>query len=271
MSKYNSSIIIAFYNKIDFLKLVFSGLERQTERQFEVIIADDGSNNKAVAALKGLIEEASFDCQHIAHEDNGWRKNIILNKAIRASQSEYLIFMDADCIPHRGFINEHIINKEQGKILAGRRANLSAALTKKLTPELVRSGKLEKRVIPLMLSSLMGEIRHAEKSIYIRSPYLRNKILKKTPKLKGCNFSMHKSDILKLNGFDERYLAPACGEDTDLELRARNLGIGLKNVNHMAVQYHLHHKLLDRPAENLEILLDNKNSNATYTAYGINQ
>ena len=68
---YKATVIIAFYNKTNFLRLVFAGLERQTEKNFEVIIADDGSNNDSVNELNKMILESSFDVQHVWHEDMG--------------------------------------------------------------------------------------------------------------------------------------------------------------------------------------------------------
>ena len=97
---YKASIIAAFYNRIDYLKLVLAGLERQTEKDFELIIADDGSRKDIVEEIKVIQTIHSFPIKHIWQEDKGFRKNRILNKAIIASESDYLIFIDADCIPH---------------------------------------------------------------------------------------------------------------------------------------------------------------------------
>ncbi len=268
---YKASIIVSFYNKIDFLRLVFAGLERQLEKNIEVVLADDGSRKEVVDELQALISELPFDVQHVWHEDDGWRKNIILNKAIAAAKSDYLIFMDADCIPHRAFVSEHVKNQEKGVILTGRRANLSEKLTAELTPDQVRAGKLEGIRLRAFWEGISGQTQHVEKSLYIKSRLARNYIQRKDSSILGCNFSMYREDILKLNGFDERYLSPACGEDTDLELRARNYGLKLKSVNYMAVQYHLYHKVLDRPVENLDILEENRLKQVGFTPYGINK
>jgi len=264
-----ASLIIAFYNKIDFLSLVFAGLERQTNKNFEVIIADDGSHEDVVVELKKLIDSVSFSVTHVWHEDNGWRKNEILNKAVMASKSNYLIFIDADCVPHRGFVEEHINNQETNSILAGRRANLSAEKTKALNFEVVKNGFLEKSQLTLIVDGLKRKTQHAEKAIYIRNPLIRKVIQNREIKLLGCNFSMFKSDLLELNGFDERYQAPTYGEDVDLELRALNMGMEIKSVNNMAIQYHLYHKKLDRENDNVLIYDENKRSKMTATPYGI--
>lgn len=99
-----ATVIAAFYNKIDYLKLVLAGFERQTTKEFELIIADDGSAENVVLEINKLKSHYTFPIKHIWQEDKGFRKNKILNKAITESETDYLIFIDADCIPHRGFV-----------------------------------------------------------------------------------------------------------------------------------------------------------------------
>ncbi|MFY0654176.1 MAG: glycosyltransferase [Cyclobacteriaceae bacterium] len=269
--KVEASLIIAFYNKVDFLSLVFAGLERQSNKKFEVVIADDGSNEESVAKLKDIIDNVSFRVIHVWHEDEGWRKNKILNEAVVKSTSDYLIFIDADCIAHRHFVHEHLLNKENNTILAGRRANLTSEKTQKLDYNKVKKGLLERSQIGLIVDGLRRQTQHAEKAIYIRSSYIRGIIQKKRIRILGCNFSIHKSDLLKLNGFDERYLAPTLGEDVDIELRARQAQINVKSVSNMAIQYHLYHKKLDRENDNILIFEDNKRNGITRTPYGISK
>ena len=50
---------------------------------------------------------------HLTQEDKGFRKNKILNEAIRTDKTGYMIFIDGDCIPHPDFIKEHIENREK--------------------------------------------------------------------------------------------------------------------------------------------------------------
>ena len=88
------SIIIGFYNKIELLSKLLEALRLQTMTDFEAVIADDGSKEEVVQAIKQLQAESPFPIVHVWHEDKGWRKNIILNKAVMAAHGEYLIFID---------------------------------------------------------------------------------------------------------------------------------------------------------------------------------
>lgn len=263
------TLIISFYNRIDFLKIVLAGLEIQTLKNFEVIVADDGSEEKIVQELYELIPRFDFPIKHIWHEDNGFRKNKILNQAILASQTDYLVFIDGDCIPHSNFLYEHFINRNEKVCLTGRRVNLSKKITERLTPDLIKNKFLEKNLSLLFFDSIFGDTVDFEKGIYLKSKFLREWINKKPRGILGCNFSIHKKDILDINGFDERYDAPSIGEDTDLQFRLELNGVTIKSLNNIAVQFHLYHKLQERNPVNLRLFEEVKKSKRAFTPFGI--
>ena len=264
-----TSVIAAFYNKLDYLKLVLAGFERQTEKNFELIIADDGSKEEVVAEIKKIQSNYSFLIKHIWQEDKGFRKNKILNKAIEESESDYLIFIDADCIPHRGFVEGHLNYSRKNISLTGRRVNLSEKITNQLTEKNVRNGFLEKNFLLLMQDGLFGKSIDVEKGLYLKNIFLLNFFNRKSRGLLGCNFSAFKGDIIKINGFDERYEAPSIGEDSDIQYRLELAGIKIKSINHAAVQYHLFHELQERSIKNLELFTQVKESGLAFTPFGL--
>jgi glycosyltransferase involved in cell wall biosynthesis len=266
-----TTLIIAFYNNLNYLQLVLAGLERQTFTDFEIIIADDGSDSKIVSELKILLTKSSLNIDHIWHEDKGFRKNRILNKAILKSAAPYLIFIDGDCIPHKEFVNEHLKNAAENRVLTGRRVNLSEIISSNLTPDLVKKGFLDSGFLMLLKDGLFGRSKDVEKAIYLRSAVIRKILNRKKRGLLGCNMSVHKNDILNINGFDERYEAPSVGEDTDLQFRFELKEMAIKSLNQMAIQYHLYHELQTRPPQNIELFEEVKKSGKAYTPYGINK
>jgi len=269
---YITSVIISFYNKIDVLKLVLSGFERQSEVNFEIVIADDGSSEPAVRELKQIMEGSPLSISHIWHQDQGWQKNAILNKAIVAARSDYIIIIDGDCIPHRHFIKEHVQAKDHHLVLTGRRVLLSKRVSESLTPERVRRGYLEHILLPWMvLERLTGKGAFVENALYFRWTWIRKILNKKDRGLLGSNFSLHKEDLLAVNGFDERYQAPYVGEDTDLEFRLRLHGFAFRHLKHLAIQYHFHHQRLALNESNYTLLDDNKKRGIGYTPFGINK
>ncbi|HEY9488378.1 MAG TPA: glycosyltransferase [Chryseosolibacter sp.] len=273
MKTFPVSLIISFYNKIDYLKLIFAALERQSFRDFEVIIADDGSKPEVVEEIRQIMEHAPLTIQHLWHEDQGFRKTMIFNEAIRKSRSPYLIFMDGDCVPHSRFVEEHYKNRQPNVLLAGRRVYLSEKLSKSLDPEKIKDGYLEKVgfIITLLADGIFGRSSHVVKGIYVGNPLLRKFLNRAMKGVLGSNFSVHKSDLEAINGFDERYEAPAVGEDSDIELRLVWNNVEIRMVKNMAVQYHIHHKKLPRPQKNLEIFEAVKKEGQAFTPYGLVQ
>jgi len=264
-----TSVIAAFYNNIKYLKLVLAGFERQTKKDFELIIADDGSQEEVVKEIESIASNYSFLIKHTWHPDKGFRKNKILNQAILTSESDYLIFIDSDCVPHSKFIEEHLNERENNTVLTGRRVNLSQKITNQLTERNINNGFLENHYLKIIDDGLFGKSYDVEKGFYLENKFLRNTLNKKYRGLLGCNFSLHKKDLLGINGFDERYEAPSIGEDSDVEFRLRLNGVKVKSLNHIAVQYHLYHKLQERLQKNLDLFEEVKKSKLAFTPFGL--
>ncbi|MDE6682475.1 MAG: glycosyltransferase, partial [Muribaculaceae bacterium] len=90
----SASVIIAVYNHFEWLQLILDALRMQTEKNFEVIIADDGSNKDTVEKInRYMANHPDLRMRHSWQEDEGWRKNKSLNKAVRLAESDYLIFV----------------------------------------------------------------------------------------------------------------------------------------------------------------------------------
>ena len=119
------------------------------------------------------------------------------------------------------------------------------------------------------MDGILGESFDVEKGLYFKNEFLRNFFNKKKRGLLGCNFSIHKKDLLSINGFDERYEAPSIGEDTDIQYRLEKIGIRIASLNNIAVQYHLYHKLQERPQKNLDLFNQLKRNGEYFTPYGI--
>ncbi len=266
------SLIIAFYRKTKELGLILESLKHQTFKDFELIIADDGSDETAVNELKILISHyPGLAIRHVWHEKEGWRKNEILNKAVMATQGEYVVFIDGDCILHPNFISEHYKYRKQGLVLGGRRVMLSDRLTKRITP-----GFLAKKSFPLRMVflSFYDSLRkegtdHAENALYLGKSFLRRLFNKKARNIQGCNFSLYKSDLISINGFDERFRGPGGGEDDDIHYRGQNFGLQFATLKFLAVQYHLYHRVLDRPQVNTDLMNENRRNKVGYTPFGI--
>jgi GT2 family glycosyltransferase len=227
------SLIITVYKDYEALALVLDSITKQTLLPNQVIIAHDTIDEGIQPILSA--HSHSLNLLHIDQVDTGFNKNRILNKAILASDHEFLIFVDGDCLLHERFIEEHRKHLVQGVFTAGRRIDLDAK-----TSNQVRQFGLQQLGFFRMLSN---RTKRVEEAFYIKSPLVSSK---KTPKLLGCNMGWCKSDLIALNGFDMDYTLPGYGEDTDLEFRALRSGMSAKNMRWKALQYHLHHERPDR-------------------------
>jgi len=266
-----ASIIISVYNRFDFLELVLAGLEIQTEQRFEVIVSDDGSAEPFVRQLAALRAASPLRIRHNWHPDDGFRKNIVLNSSIRLAEGAQLIFLDGDCIPHPAFVAEHLANGGPGRCLAGRRIDLSARLTRQLTPTRVRQGALQKPGVMLgqLSDFLLRRTFHFMNGFYVTSPLLRRYFNRKERGVLGANFSVIKADLEAINGFDERYLAPTYGEDSDVEFRLRLNGVRIIPVPNIAVTYHCHHQLLPRPEVSRALYEQVVRERVAFTPFGL--
>ncbi len=235
------SLVVSVYNRANVVRLFLAAVNRQSFKDYEVIIADDGSG----PAVKEVVEESRklyhFPIVHLWHEDSGWRKNRILNSAIRTSKSEYLVFVDGDCLPGKDFLLDHWSEREESRALLGRRVEMSERWARALTLERVASGRFERIGVRELVDGLRGKALRLEDGIRIRNRLLRNLSIRKADRILGSNFSLHKKDIVAINGFDESYDGPGHGEDSDIQYRLSLIGVTGKSLRNLAVQYHVHH------------------------------
>ncbi|MBI2604516.1 MAG: glycosyltransferase family 2 protein [Deltaproteobacteria bacterium] len=250
MTKPLASIIMTTYNQPRHLELALAGLLIQTEKNFELHIADDGSHAETSDIVERYMERAPFSMVYSWQQDLGYRKTKILNEAIRKSKADYFIFIDGDCIPHADFIRNHLRYRQKGYYLAGRRVELGPEFSERLTSEMVLRGDLNRPNLGLIASCLKKDSGYWHRSIPVYNPFLR-KILKmeRVDDLKGCNFSVDRESLFKINGFDEDYQGYA-REDTDLELRLQYLGLKIKSLKGLAIQYHVWHERLSESEGN---------------------
>ena len=240
--KYKASVIISVYNNTSFLQVILDTLKLQSVKEFEIIISEDGCNEE----MKNFIECYPFahDFQHLTQEDLGWRKNKALNKAIRHAKSDWLIFIDGDCVVHPRFVEMHIRFAEEESILSGRRVKLDESISLFLIKDVRRNiKKLQKKLFIKLLFG-KGSIKYLEEGFFFSPDGLLGFIpqFRKAKHIIGCNMSFSKKAIYAINGFDESYVLPAVGEDIDLVWRFKAAGYAIKSLRSLAVQYHLFHK-----------------------------
>ncbi|HEY9165489.1 MAG TPA: glycosyltransferase [Candidatus Kryptonia bacterium] len=235
------SLVIAVYNKPEVLRCALAACARQSVEGFEVIVADDGSAPAIAEVVREAKESYHFPITHLWHEDRGWRKNIMLNNAIRASKSDYLVFIDGDCIAARDFLKDHLDEREPHRLLLGRRVEMSERWAEALNVEKIASGRFERIGLFDVIDGVRGKAARLEDGIRIKNTLIRKLIKRDSDKILGSNFSVHKSDLVAVNGFDEAYDGPGHGEDSDIQYRLSLVGVTGKSLRNLAIQFHVFH------------------------------
>lgn len=239
-----ASIIISVYKDVQALDLIIESLEKQSHPIDEIIISEDGNSNEIKAYVQSLDKT---NIKHLSQVDNGWQKNKALNRAIKSSSHDYLIFIDGDCLPHLEFIEGHIRLSAKNTVLCGRRAEPGEAFSKQLREKLLTLKDFRTQYFKNYFKLKNDNIRHYDEGLYLTPNSFRLKVIsffrrKKENHIVGCNFSCWKSDLKKINGFDEDFLLPTTGEDSDIERRMRHFDIQMKSCRYSANLIHLYHK-----------------------------
>jgi len=235
------SLIIAVYNKPENLRFLLAACQRQSFTEFEAIVADDGSGLGVKEAVTGAQQLYTYPIVHLWHEDRGWRKNTMLNNGIRAARGKQIVFIDGDCVPSKHFLLDHWKESEPKKVLLGRRVETSKRWSEAMTIEKVRSGEFEHLGRLELIDGLRGDSLRVEDGIRIQSPLFRKLLLRKVRGMLGSNFSAAKKDLEAVNGFDELYDGPGCGEDSDIQFRLSLIGVTGKSLRNLAILYHIWH------------------------------
>jgi glycosyltransferase involved in cell wall biosynthesis len=233
-----ASVIMSTYNAEAWLEKVIWGFSVQTERDFEIIIADDGSGPKTKELLDRLRTEIDMPLVHVWQEDNGFQKSQILNKAIMAANSDYLIFTDGDCIPREDFVATHIKFREPGYFLSGGYFKLPMDISIAIAKDDVVS----QRCFDVKWLTGMG-LPDKNKTKLSAKGFMATFLNFVTPTKatwNGHNASGWKTDLVYINGFNQEMQYG--GQDRELGERLFNKGLKSKQIRYNAICVHLDHK-----------------------------
>ena len=238
------SILLATYNWPQALKLCLESLATQTDQNFEIIIADDGSTESTKQLIESIQGSHPASITHLWQEDHGFQKTKILNKAIAAAHGDYLLFLDGDCIVQPDFVARHRALAQKGYLVTGSRVLLNNSLTTELLAwsqwsfERFCSNLISKRIRgeinkywPLKIKLGNGSWRDYKKFVWRR--------------IKGCNMACWKADAEAINGFDETMTGWG-HEDADFIFRLQHHRIRRKSGSWSTEVLHLFHKIHDQ-------------------------
>ena len=265
-----ASVIFTTYNHPRWLEKTLWGFSAQSYRDFEIIVADDGSDQETRDVVESIKSQIDIPIQHLWQPDDGFQKCRILNKAIVASRGEYLIFTDGDCIPHPDFVKNHVDLAAENTLLSGGYFKLPLEVSRALTRQDIVSGNCTRpgwllrhgvaftpKIAKLFSHPVIGAILDA--LTITRATW------------NGHSSSTWKKHILAVNGFDERMQYG--GQDREFGERLMNMGIRARQVRYRCSCVHLDHgRGYARPesiARNRSIRRHTRENRITRTDHGI--
>ena len=266
------SVIISTYNAVDWLEKVLWGYAQQTFKAFELVVADDGSTSETAETLSRLKKELKLNIKHVWQADKGFQKSRILNKALLACTTNYVVMSDGDCIPRADFIAVHVSYKKPGHFLSGGYFKLPLTISKHITAGHIVSQSCFD-VEWLKSQGLPTQFKNNKLKAHGVWQRLFNTLTPTKASWNGHNASGWKADILAVNGFDERMQYG--GQDRELGERLVNLGIRPIQIRYSAICVHLDHER--GYAKKQSIAKNKKNRQQTqaekrsWTPYGIQQ
>jgi glycosyltransferase involved in cell wall biosynthesis len=249
------SVIVTTYNREDALDAVLRSLAGQNDRDFEVIVADDGSQPDTANLVRAWQAKLGHPLAHVWHEDRGFRAAEIRNRAILASRGDYVIFLDGDCLARPDFVAAHRRLAEPGWFVTGNRILLSPELTAevlrgKLAPEQWGFGTF-------LAQRLGGGVNRLAALLYLPLGPLRRLRRRAWRGARSANLAVWRADLTKVDGFDADYSGWG-KEDSDIIVRLLRAGVRRKDGVFATAVLHLWHTQADRArlAENERRLSD---------------
>lgn len=197
MVKQVSVVIPSYKRRVSLLQLLASLL---IEKSYilEVIVVEQGERNekevgRVASKLKIKLHYIYLPKPSMTHARNVGTK---------AAKGKYLLFLDDDVLPKKGFIGEHLKHF----------SDLTVAAT---TGRVVTAGEAEDPD-----SRQVGRVGYFGQV----SGGFSSTIMQEVDTVVGCNMCWRKDVYEKLGGVDERFTGNAIREETDLSLRAKKAG-----------------------------------------------
>lgn len=239
-----TAIIVTTYNRPDALDRVLESVAAMTVQATEVMVADDGSGEATARVIEHW--KKVLPLSHVWQPDEGFRAAEARNKAVLASSSEYIIFLDGDCMVPNDFVRRHQCLAESGFMVAGNRILFSQALTDDV---------LQRREYPLawtmahwFAQKLGGRVNRLLPLLRLPDGAWRKKRPYRWQGVHTCNLGLWRNDFEAVNGFDQSFQGWG-HEDADLSIRLMRNGVFRKEGGFAVPVLHLWHPENDRQQE----------------------
>lgn len=232
------AVVVSTYNRPDALNLVLGQLAGQSDKDFEIIVADDGSDSRTKDVVIGFDTAFGKRLRFVWQPDQGFRLSAIRNRAIESTTADYLIFLDGDCLPPPEFIRRHRWLAERGSFVTGSRILMSSSLSRQILdgdPQ-----PFDWTALSWLRERWAGSVNRVLPTMFLQIHSGRRFRRVNPARIRGCNLAAWRSDIISVGGFDESFEGWG-GEDVDLAMRLGNFGIRQKSGKFAVNVFHLWH------------------------------
>ena len=264
------SVIVSIYNSPEWLEKSLWGFAFQEHRDFELLIADDGSDDGTAELLDRMREQTGLTLKHVWQDNDGQRKCTVLNKAVDQAAGDYLLFTEGSCLPRSDFVMQHHRAAQRGRFLSGGNYRLPNALSEQITEDDIRSGNAFSATW-LCQRGLPKSHRLIRLTAQGWQAKILNRITTTRPTWNGSNSSGWADDIGNANGFDERMYDGL--EDRELGDRLENAGVRGKHIRYQSVSLQLspqcEQSVKTNTTDSMQIRIETKRLQRTQTPHGI--
>jgi cellulose synthase/poly-beta-1,6-N-acetylglucosamine synthase-like glycosyltransferase len=230
-------VIVSAYDNWRALDFTLLGFRVQTRPPAELIVAEDSEFPQVADVVARHAALARFPIRHLHHADQGFRKGLILNRAIAEATAPFLVFTDADCIPRADLLATYERTARPGRFVsAGSHVNLPESFhQQRLTAAMVG----DQRVFDRDFLALQGVL--TPWSRLLKPGPLPALLDTLTPRnaFVGNNSGAYRVDLLRVAGFDEAMGYGA--EDSNLGIRLNHANVYGFRARHTLVSLHLDH------------------------------
>lgn len=237
------AVILTTYNRPDALAAVLDGYREQADREFEVIVADDGSTGDTQQVVEEYARRGPFPLRHVWQEDLGFRAGAARNRALAATRADYVIFSDGDCVPPPEFVGRHRALAEPEHFVAGNRILLSERFTERVLRQRIAIHRW--RHVQWIAAWVRGDVNRLLPLLALPDGPFRKREPRRWEGVKTCNLAAWREDLECVNGFDESYSGWGL-EDSDLVIRLARAGVMHKSGRFAVPLFHLWHREWDR-------------------------
>ena len=224
------ALIVSTFNQPDYLSRVLRAISRQSRQPQEMLLADDGSGNETKDLFSSWSGQQPFLCHHVWQPHEGFRKAHILNRAVTSARAEYLVFLDGDMVPHPDFMADHVSAARPGAFVQGHRA-----LVEQNAAAWFGQNRLSADRRRALWQGQISGWKNAWRwpwPVVSANKHLRG--------IRGCNFSLWRADMVRVNGYNEAFIGWG-REDSEFAARLLNAGVQRLDLRGQAVCFHLWH------------------------------